>query len=75
LLLELAAAEEAGVEDFFSDEPLDDVDAAAGVDDDPESDDDDEVDEDELDEDDELESDDDGFGPSELRWLERESLR
>jgi hypothetical protein len=72
LLLELAAAAGAGEDDFFSDELLDDellddVEAAAGVDDEPES----EEDEDE----DEPESDDDAFGLSELRWVERESLR
>jgi hypothetical protein len=66
-LLELAL-DAAGVEDFFSDEPefgvedeLDEL--AAGVDDEPESEDDEE-----------LESDDD-LGLSELRWVERESLR
>jgi hypothetical protein len=69
-LLELAL-DAAGVEDFFSDEPelgvedeLDEL--AAGVDDEPESEDDDD--------DEELESDDD-LGLSELRWVERESLR
>ena len=67
-LLELELeVDAAGVDDFFSDEPelgvedeLDEL--AAGVDDEPES------------EDDELESDDD-LGLSELRWVERESLR
>jgi hypothetical protein len=68
LLLELAATAGAGEDDFFSDELLDDVEAAAGVDDEPESE-DEEVDEDEL------ESDDDDLGLSELRWVERESLR
>jgi hypothetical protein len=69
-LLELAL-DAAGVEDFFSDEPefgvedeLDEL--AAGVDDEPESEDDED--------DEELESDDD-LGLSELRWVERESLR
>lgn len=61
----------AGVEDFFSDEPvLDDEVDAAGADDEL----DDEL-ESEDDEDDELESDEDDLGPSELREVERESLR
>jgi hypothetical protein len=71
-LLELELeVDAAGVDDFFSDEPelgvedeLDEL--AAGVDDEPESEDDED--------DDELESDDD-LGLSELRWVERESLR
>jgi hypothetical protein len=68
-LLELELeVDAAGVDDFFSDEPELGVEdeLAAGVDDEPESEDDED--------DEELESDDD-LGLSELRWVERESLR
>ena len=62
--------EAAGVDDFFSDEPvLDEEVDAAGADAELEE----ELESDE--DDDELESDEDDLGLSELRWVERESLR
>ena len=66
--------EAAGVDDFFSDEPVldEEVDAAGA---DAELEEELESDEDEDEDDDELESDEDDLGLSELRWVERESLR
>jgi len=64
--------EAAGVDDFFSDEPvLDEEVDAAGADAELEE----ELESDEDEDDDELESDEDDLGLSELRWVERESLR
>ena len=64
--------EAAGVDDFFSGEPvLDEEVDAAGADAELEE----ELESDEDEDDDELESDEDDLGLSELRWVERESLR